>query len=160
MLTLACRPLSNLFGLTALLRIRVILGVYAFIYALFHFFVFAGLDFEFNPNWIWEEILFKPFIQVGLAALGLLIPLTITSISRIRKRMGKSWQILHRLAYAAAALVVIHYLMASKRDYVVPAIYGLALLLLMLLRLPPLNKFKLQSQVQWLVNFNQFLLKA
>ena len=160
MLTLACRPLSNIFGLTALLKIRVILGVYAFFYALFHFLVFAGLDFEFNPVWIWEEVRFKPFIQVGLIALGLLIPLAITSISRLRKIIGKGWQVLHRLSYLAAALVVTHYLMASKGDYVVPAIYGVFLALMMLLRLPPLNKIKLQSQPYWLAQINRFLLNT
>lgn len=160
MLTLAFRPLSSLLGLTALLRIRVILGVYAFFYAFFHFLVFTGLDFEFNSVWIGEEIRFKPFIQIGLASLILLIPLTITSFSRIRKSMGKSWQILHRLVYGAAALAVTHYLMASKGDYVVPAVYGMVLVLLMLLRLPPLNKIKLQNQPQWLTIINQFLLKT
>lgn len=160
MLTLACRPFSNLLGLTALLRVRVILGVYAFFYAFFHFLVFAGLDFEFNSVWIGEEIRFKPFIQIGLASLVILIPLTITSIPRIRNRMGKSWQVLHRLAYAAAALAVLHYLMASKGDYVIPAVYGVVFLLLMLLRFPPLNKLKLQNQPQWLININRFLLKA
>jgi len=160
MLTLLCRPLSNIFGLTSLLRIRVILGVYAFFYALFHFLVFAGLDFEFNTVWIWEEVRFKPFIQVGLIALGLLIPLAITSISRLRNIMGKGWQVLHRLSYLAAALVVTHYLMASKGDYVVPAIYGVFLALMMLLRLPPLNKIKQQSQPHWLAQINRFLLNT
>lgn len=160
MLTLACRPLSNILGLTALMRVRIVLGVYAFFYAFFHFLVFAVLDFEFNPVWIWEEIRFKPFIQIGLLAFGLLIPLSITSISRIRKSMGKGWHLLHRLAYAATALAVIHYLMASKGDYVVPAIYGAGLIFLLLIRLPPLSKIGLQSKPQWLININRFLLKV
>ncbi|MBM3138339.1 MAG: sulfoxide reductase heme-binding subunit YedZ [Chloroflexi bacterium] len=160
MLTLACRPLSNFFGLTALLKIRVVLGVYAFFYALFHFLVFAGLDFEFNLNWVWDEIRFKPFIQIGLTSLVLLIPLMITSIGRIRKNIGKSWQILHRLTYLAAALAVIHYLMASKGDFVIPAIYGVVLFLLFVFRLPPLKKLRIAKQPQWMANFNQFLLKT
>jgi sulfoxide reductase heme-binding subunit YedZ len=160
MLTLACRPLSNIFGFTALMKIRVILGIYAFFYALFHFLVFAGLDFEFNLDWIWEEIRFKPFIQIGLASLVLLIPLAITSTMSIRKRMGKTWQLLHRLAYVAAALSVLHYLMASKGDFIIPAVYGAVLVILLILRLLPFNKIKLKSQPQWLSNINRFLLKT
>jgi sulfoxide reductase heme-binding subunit YedZ len=160
MLTLACRPLSNIFGFTALMKIRVILGIYAFFYALFHFLVFAGLDFEFNLDWIWEEIRFKPFIQIGLASLVLLIPLVITSTMRIRKSMGKTWQFLHRLAYVAAALSVLHYLMASKGDFIIPAVYGAVLVILLILRLLPFNKINLKSQPQWLSNINRFLLKT
>jgi len=160
MLTLACRPLSDIFGLTALMKIRVILGLYAFFYALFHFLVFAGLDFEFNLKWVWEEIRFKPFIQIGLSSLVLLIPLAVTSTVRLRKKMGKRWQLLHRLAYVAAALSVLHYLMASKGDFVIPAIYGMLLFFLLILRLPPLNKTRLANQPRWVSNLNQFLLKT
>ena len=94
--TMACRPVSNLFGLNAFFKIRIITGLYAFFYAVLHFFVFIGLDFGFNWVWILDEIQQKPFIQIGLIALILLVPLTITSINKVREKMGGSWQILQR----------------------------------------------------------------
>lgn len=160
MLSLACRPLSNLFGLTSLIKIRKILGIYAFFYASFHFLVFSGLDFEFNLSWILAELKFKPFIQIGLAALILLIPLAITSVNSIRKRMGKNWQILHRLAYFIAFLAIVHFLMAVKGDIILPLIYGIGFLILMILRVPPLSRISLSAKPKWLNAINRFLLKS
>jgi len=156
--SLACRPLSNMLGLTSLLKIRKILGLYAFFYASIHFLVFSGLDFEFNLGWILDEIRFKPFIQIGLSALILLIPLTVTSINSIRKKLGKTWQVLHRLVYFIAILVITHFLMAVKGDIIRPAVYGGVFLLLMLFRLPSLSKIKLDKKPRWLGSINKFLL--
>lgn len=160
MFTLTCRPLSNIFGLTALLSIRKTLGVYAFFYAAFHFLIFAGLDFEFNLRWIWDEVRFKPFIQIGLAALGLLIPLAVTSFDHFRRKMGRGWQPLHRLVYMIAILVIAHYLMAVKGDFLAPALYGLIFLILMLLRHPAFRRFRARLQPAWLISLNKFLLKS
>jgi len=160
MFTMACRPLSNLLGLSAFFKIRVITGVYAFFYALLHFLVFAGLDFGFNLEWILEEIQQKPFIQIGLLALILLFPLAVTSINKVRKKMGGSWRVLHRIVYLISLLAIIHYLMASKGDILLPIIYGLILSILLLFRLPPLNRLKLFTDAIWLKNLNNYLLKA
>lgn len=160
MFTMACRPLSNLFGLNSFFRIRVITGLYAFFYAALHFFVFAGLDFEFNLMWIMDEIRQKPFIQIGLLALILLFPLAVTSINKARIKMGRSWRVLHRIVYFISLLAIVHYLMASKGDKVLPVIYGLILIVLLLLRLPPLNRLKLFTDTIWLKNLNNYLLKA
>lgn len=160
MFTMACRPLSNLLGLSAFFKIRVITGVYAFFYALLHFLVFAGLDFGFNLEWILEEIQQKPFIQIGLLALILLFPLAVTSINKARIKMGGSWRVLHRIVYFISLLAIIHYLMASKGDILLPIIYGLILSILLLFRLPPLNRLKLFTDVIWLKNLNNYLLKA
>lgn len=160
MLSLACRPLADIFSLSALFPIRKTLGLYAFYFATLHFLVFAGLDFEFNTAWIWDELRFKPFIQIGLAALVFLLILAVTSINNIRKSLGKNWQPLHRLVYLAAILVLIHYLMAVKGDFLQPAIIGLAFSMLMLLRIPPLSKMRLMSKPRWISSVNNFLLKT
>ena len=158
--TMACRPVSNLFGLNAFFKIRIITGLYAFFYAVLHFFVFIGLDFGFNWVWILDEIQQKPFIQIGLIALILLVPLTITSINKVREKMGGSWQILHRVIFIVSFLVIVHYLMASKGDIVPPILYGFILMVLLLLRLPPLNRLKFFPESVWLKKINNYLLKA
>ena len=112
--SLACTPLRKLLGLSALLPVRKTLGLAAFGYAALHFLVFAGLDFEFNLNWILPEIRQKFFIQIGLIALALLIPLAATSMRRLQRSLGRVWGQLHRLAYPIMALVLWHYYLASK----------------------------------------------
>jgi len=121
-LSLACSPIRNLFGLTSFLKIRKTLGLFAFLYAVLHFTIFAVLDYQLNFAWIMDEIRSKPFIQIGLAALVLLIPLAITSINGFQKRLGKNWKALHKIVYLAVLLVVFHYLLAVKGDTTMPLI--------------------------------------
>lgn len=158
MLSLACRPVAKMLGLPFLLMIRKTLGLYAFFYAFFHFLVFVSLDFEFNLPWILDEIRYKPFIQIGLVALIMLMPLAITSLQSLQKRMGKIWQALHRIVYLISILVLIHFFLASKGDLSSPVIYGVLLVLLLVLRLPPLNRLKLADQPKWMKSINQFLM--
>ena len=157
-LSLACTPIRNLFGLTSFLKIRKSLGLFAFLYAALHFLIFAGLDFELNLSWIMDEVRYKPFIQIGLAALILLIPLAITSITKIQRKMGKWWGILHRLVYLVALLAIIHYLMATKGDILRPIIYAGITLFLLLLRVYPINKIKIAPKSGLFTSINSFLL--
>jgi methionine sulfoxide reductase heme-binding subunit len=156
--SLACTPIRNIFGLTAFLKIRKTFGLFAFYFASIHFLIFAGFAFEFNLIWIMGEIRFKPFIQVGLAALILLIPLAITSSQRIQIKMGKLWKKLHRIIYLVAILAVIHYYLAAKGDKSVPVIYAVITFCLLLLRIPPFNEFKLVANNSLLKSINGYLL--
>ncbi len=157
-LSLVCSPVCNLFGLTSFLKIRKTLGLFAFLYAALHFLIFTSLDFEFNLSWIMEEVRYKPFIQFGLAALILLIPLAITSISRIQRKMGKWWKVLHRLVYLIAILVILHFSMATKGDNSQPMIYAAITFLLLLFRVTPINKIRLAQKSSSLISINNFLL--
>ena len=157
-LSIACTPIRNIFKLTSFLKIRKTLGLFSFLYAAFHFLIFTGLDFEFNLSWIIDEVRFKPFIQIGLSALVFLIPLVITSINIIQRKMGRRWEILRRVVYLVAILAIIHYLMASKGDILRPIIYAVMTLVLLLLRIPPFRRIKLAQKYGWLKSTNSFLL--
>lgn len=157
-LSLACTPIRNLFGLTSFLKIRKTLGLFAFLYAALHFLIFIILDFELNLSWILDEVRYKPFIQIGLAALILLIPLSITSIKNIQRKMGERWETLHKLVYFVAFLVVLHYLLATKGDILLPIIYAGITLILLLLRVSPINKIKIAHSSGLLTSINSFLL--
>ena len=157
-LSLACTPIRNIFGLTSFLKIRKTLGLFAFFYAFLHFLIFIMLDFNFNISWILDEIRYKPFIQIGLAALILLIPLSITSIPRIQRKMGKTWEILHKLVYFVALLVILHFLLATKGDISKPILYAGITLFLLLMRIFPLNKIKVAQKSSILPSINSFLL--
>ncbi len=139
LLSLACTPVNTLLGIKQVLKVRRALGLYAFMYAGLHFLTFVGLDYRFNLNWIWQAIVEQRYTLVGAAALLLLVALAITSTRGWQKRLGKRWKRLHRTVYLVGALVVVHF-MWSVKDPREPWLYGGALLVLLLMRLPRVRK--------------------
>ena len=128
LITLAVTPLRRLTGLHWLLRLRRMLGLYAFAYATTHFAIYLWLDQFFDWRAIALDILERPFITVGFAAFVLLIPLAATSNSfAIRRLGGRQWQSLHRSVYAIAIIAVVHFWWLVKADVLEPAIYALIL---------------------------------
>jgi sulfoxide reductase heme-binding subunit YedZ len=139
MLSLACTPVNVLFGIKPVLRVRRALGLYAFAYASLHFLTFVGLDYGFDLDLLRQAIFEQRFVLVGFAAGLLLMPLTVTSTRGWRRRLGKNWKTLHRLAYLAGVLAVVHFLWSAKdaRD---PLRYSGVLAVLLVVRLPPVRR--------------------
>lgn len=128
LITLAVTPLRRLTGLHWLLRLRRMLGLFAFAYGVAHFLTYLWLDQFFDWTAIAHDILKRPFITVGFAALVLMTPLAATSNAfAIRRMGGRKWQALHRAVYAIAILGVLHYWWLVKADVLEPAIYALLL---------------------------------
>ena len=140
LLSLACTPARLLTGLAAIQRLRKPLGLYAFLYVSLHLLTYLGLDFGFNLSFLWPEIAQQAFIQVGLLAFLILIPLAITSTRRWRRRLGRNWRRLHRLAYLAAVLAVLHFYWLVKGDWRRPLAAAIVLASLLIARLPPIQK--------------------
>lgn len=135
-LSLAVTPLHTLTGWQPLTRARRPLGVYAFMYAGLHFLTFIGLDYGFQFQWIIPEIAEKPYILVGLSALLILLPLALTSTKGWQRRLKKNWKRLHRLAYAAGVLVIVHYIWLVKNHQGEPWVWGAVVIFLLAMRLP------------------------
>jgi sulfoxide reductase heme-binding subunit YedZ len=131
LITLAITPLRHLANLPHLPRLRRMLGLFAFFYAVLHFAVYLSLDLEFNFHTLFADIAKRPYITIGFLALLLLIPLAVTSTNRMMRRLGRRWQKLHRLVYVIAVLGVWHFYWQVKRDIREPLIYAgiLAILL-------------------------------
>ena len=128
LLTLAVTPLRRITGLTGLLRLRRMLGLYTFFYALLHLSAYVSFDHVFDVAEILKDIVKRPFITVGFTCLVLLIPLAVTSTNAMVRRLGaKRWQSLHRLVYLIAPLAVLHFWWMVKRDLTEPIIYALLL---------------------------------
>lgn len=135
LITLAVTPLRRLSGLNWLLRLRRMLGLFAFFYASLHFTTYLWLDQFFDLQAIAKDVLKRPFITVGFAAFVLLIPLAATSTNAaIRRLGGRRWQALHRSVYAIAILGVVHYWWLVKADIREPLMYAAILALLLGLR--------------------------
>jgi sulfoxide reductase heme-binding subunit YedZ len=131
LLTLAVTPVRTLTGLPQLLRLRRMLGLFVFFYAVVHFTVYLVLDLELNLPLVGADIVKRPYITVGFTALLLLVPLALTSTNGMMRRLGRRWQSLHRLIYVIAALAVWHFYWQVKRDVREPLLYlGMLSLLL------------------------------
>lgn len=135
LITLAITPLRKLTGWHAALRLRRMLGLFAFFYALLHLTSYLWFDQFFDWGEIAQDILKRPFITVGMAAFLLLVPLAATSSNfAIRRLGGRRWQTLHRTVYAIAILAVLHYSWLVKADQSQPLLYGGILAVLLGLR--------------------------
>ena len=135
-LSLAPTPLQRWTGLAWPLRLRRLLGVTAFAYAALHFAWYLGVDQFFDLGAVGADVLKRPFITVGFAALLLLLPLAVTSTDGWVRRLGFArWKALHRLAYAAALLGVVHFAWRVKADRLKPALFAGVVAALLLLRL-------------------------
>ena len=120
-------PLREAMGWTALARLRRMLGLFVFFYALVHFVAYVWLD----QSGQWEDILGdvpkRPFILVGLLAFILLIPLALTSFNAAMRLMGAArWRHLHRAVYVIALLAILHFfwMRAGKRNFDQVALYA------------------------------------
>jgi sulfoxide reductase heme-binding subunit YedZ len=125
-------------GWNWLVRLRRMLGLFAFFYASLHFMTFLWFDHFFDVAEMLKDVVKRPFITVGFGAFLLLIPLAATSTNAMIKRLGgKRWQWLHRLIYLVAPLGILHYwwMKAGKNDFSQPILFGLIVAALLLLRL-------------------------
>lgn len=140
-LSLAAAPARTVFGWRQALRARKWLGLYAFLYAAVHFLTFAGLDYGLNWGLIQQEISRKRYILAGTAALLILAPLAVTSTRGWMRRLGRNWKRLHRLAYLAGLLAVLHYAWLVKADVREPLVWGAAVVILLVLRIPGVQRY-------------------
>ena len=131
MITLCMRPLKELTHSVFWLRFRRMFGLFAFFYVLLHLSVYLLLDQDGNFGALWQDIVKRPYITIGMLGLLLLIPLAATSTARAQRRLGRRWTQLHRLVYVIAILGVWHFWWQVKKDISEPLLYacGLSILL-------------------------------
>jgi sulfoxide reductase heme-binding subunit YedZ len=124
--TLCITPLRMLFNRPQITRFRRMLGLFAFFYASLHFTVWLALDPRQNTiAAIWEDIVKRRYITVGMLALLAMVPLAITSTAGwVRRLTFKRWKQLHRLIYLTAIAAVIHYYWLVKSDVRLPLMYA------------------------------------
>jgi sulfoxide reductase heme-binding subunit YedZ len=146
-LTLAITPLRRITGWNGVIRLRRMLGLFAFFYGSLHFLTYAILDRFMSletPDmtsaaswralgvWIADDIAMRPFITVGFTAFVLMLPLALTSTAGMIRRLGgRRWQRLHQLIYVSAIAGVVHFLWLVKLDIRRPAFYGAIVALLL-----------------------------
>ena len=133
-LTLAVTPLRQSTGWTALARLRRMLGLFSFFYAMLHFLCYAWLDMGFDAAAIARDIPKRPFVLVGTLALLLMAPLAATSFNRAIKALGAArWRQLHRLVHAIVLLGLLHFfwMRSAKNNFAEVAVYAAIVSLLL-----------------------------
>jgi sulfoxide reductase heme-binding subunit YedZ len=140
-LSLACTPVNILFRYKPVLKLRRPLGLYSFMYASLHFAIFIGVDYFFDFALIKDALLEKRYALAGLASGLILLTLALTSTDAAKRRLRKNWIRLHRLAYVAGVLAVIHYIWLVKQGVLQPWIWAGIVLLLLILRIKPVKQF-------------------
>ena len=126
-LVLAVTPLRVMTGTPALARLRRMVGLFVYFYAMLHLLCYAWLEMGFDLSDIVRDIVKRPFILFGFLGWLLLTALAATSFNRAIRWLGaRRWQWLHRSVYLVAALAVLHFfwMRAGKNDFAEVAVYG------------------------------------
>jgi len=124
-LTLLITPLRKIIGQPQLIRLRKMLGLFAFFYVFCHFCIYLGLDQVLDFHGVWADVMKRRYITVGFTGFVLMIPLAVTSTAGWVRRMGYNrWQMLHRAIYVSAVAGVIHYYWLVKSDIHLPLEYA------------------------------------
>ena len=115
LLSLALTPARATFEWMLLIHIRRRIGVAAALYALLHLAIYIA-DQNFNMVVVVLEIAQRFYLTIGFAALLAMTALAITSTDGWQKRLRRNWQRLHKLAYPAAILALLHFFIQSKTN--------------------------------------------
>jgi len=141
LITLCVTPLRRLTGWNPIMKFRRMLGLYAFFYSALHLIAYIIFEAELDLAYVFGDVIRRMYITVGWIGLLPLIPLAFTSTNAMVRRLGgRRWRQLHRMVYVAALASVGHFVLLVKADLLQPLNYLAILLLLLLLRLPPVAR--------------------
>ena len=134
-LTLSMSPLKRFTNLSIWISFRRTLGLFIFFYATLHLLTYIGLDYRFDWQPIFDDVIKKKYVFIGFAAWLLLVPLAITSSQKMMKLLKNNWKKIHRLIYAIAIFGSLHYIWLSKTIFFKPLIYFIIIVVLLILRI-------------------------
>lgn len=125
-LSLSITPLRRFSGQPKWMKLRRMLGLYSFFYAVLHFGLWFWIDQALDPAAMWRDVIKRPFIAAGFVAFVLLIPLAATSTKGMIRQLGRHWAQLHKLVYLIAVAAILHYWWhkAGKNDFGTVSIYA------------------------------------
>jgi sulfoxide reductase heme-binding subunit YedZ len=130
--TLAVSPLRQWLDEPLLIRVRRMLGLFTFTYAVLHLLTWVIWDQWFDPVSMVRDLIQRPFILMGMLAWLILLALALTSTQAAMRGLGRNWQRLHRLVHVAGFLALLHLFWhkAGKNHYTDLVLFALVLGLL------------------------------
>jgi len=132
----ACSWGKRLPDWNVLMRMRRMIGLSCFGYAVLHVLIYLEFDLGYDWALLTEEIAEKPYLLAGAANFALLSLLTVTSTNGMMRRLKRNWRRIHRLVYACAFLAIAHWWWMSKPGDLRALPYCIALILLLAWRVP------------------------
>jgi methionine sulfoxide reductase heme-binding subunit len=130
-ITLAITPARWLTKWNTIIQFRRMLGLFAFFYASLHFASYIVLDQFFDWRGMLVDIGKRPFILAGTLTFVLMVPLAVTSTKGWIRRLGRRWQMLHRLIYVSAVCAAVHFAWKVKVISGDPVVYAALVALLL-----------------------------
>ncbi len=134
-ITLSITPIKLMTGRAWVVQLRRMLGLYMFFYVCVHLLAYIWLDYSFDWQEIYIDIIKHPYVLVGFSAFLLTIPLAVTSNNAAMRKMRERWKTLHKTVYLIAILGVVHFWWLVKKDITEPLLFALVLLLLFGIRI-------------------------
>ncbi|WP_302050955.1 protein-methionine-sulfoxide reductase heme-binding subunit MsrQ [Vibrio coralliilyticus] len=129
--SLLVSPLAKWTKQGALVRVRRLVGLYSFFWAVLHLVAYATLDLGLDWSLLASELIKRPYLTVGGAVWLILLSLSVTSTKAMQRRLGAKWQKLHNWVYLALLLAPIHFYWSVKSEVTEPTIYILIALVLL-----------------------------
>jgi sulfoxide reductase heme-binding subunit YedZ len=114
LLSLAVTPVRRVTGWNALIQYRRMLGLFAFFYACVHLLSYLAFDQLFEFREVLKDVAKRPFITAGMFAFLTMVPLALTSTTGWIRRLGRRWQVLHRLVYVTGIAACVHFIWKVK----------------------------------------------
>ena len=134
--TLLISSLSEIKFFRSLILLRRMMGLFVFFYVFIHFSSYVALDHFFNFNFIFKDIIKRPFITFGFISFIFLIPMALTSTNNMIQKLGFNlWKKIHYLIYPVAILSSLHFYMLVRANKLEPLIYIIIIILLLLYRI-------------------------
>lgn len=138
--TLLISPIAQYLPIPSAMRLRRLIGIYVFVYALAHLLTYISFELQFDWSLVLSEIVERPYITVGFLALLILFSLTITSPNRVKRLLGKRWQLLHNAIYLVLFLSLLHFTWSRKTALQDPLIYWCLAVVIMSFRVKKLKR--------------------
>ena len=148
MISLCVTPLRRLTKWNGVIRLRRMLGLFAFFYGTLHMLTWVVFNHYFDWDAMLKDVAERPFITVGMATWVILLSLAVTSNQFSIRKLKRRWQSLHRLSYAAGIGGVIHFWWLVKADITEPRRWAAGLAVLLGMR------------VWWAAKKRQFVVKG
>ena len=125
-ISLGVTPLRRLTGWNDAIKLRRMLGLFAFFYATLHMLTWVVFFHFFDVDFMVEDVVERPYITIGVATFVILLILAVTSNRFSIRKLGRRWGKLHRLVYVAASTAVVHFWWLVKADTSEPQRWALA----------------------------------
>lgn len=134
LITLLVSPTAQRYKWANLMKTRRLLGLYSATYAFLHLLNFIVFEIQFDLSLLIGEIIERPYITIGMLAFVIMLLLSITSLDLLKRKMGKSWQTLHKGIYVMAVLIGVHFYWSVKSEIIEPSLYLLMIFILLMVR--------------------------